>query len=196
MHLSATIPPQVEEFAIQEQRCLKQLASKETDLEKFTYLSSLRVNQVHLFYRVVLNHFTQLTPLIYTPAVGEACLQWSEIYQQPDGMYLSYDHHKGQLSKVLNNWQQKNVAMTMITGGSRILGLGDIGVNGMGIPIGKLSPTLHAQGSIPSKSCLSQSTLVQATKSCGKTNSISVVVVKRTLARRKKKHSSMNSWLL
>jgi malate dehydrogenase (oxaloacetate-decarboxylating)(NADP+) len=149
MHLSVTIPPQVEDFAIQEERCLKQLASKETDPEKFMYLSMLRVNQVHLFYRVVLNHFTQLTPPIYTPVVGEACLQWSEIYQQPEGMYLSYDHHKGQLSKVLNSWQQKNVAMTVITDGSRILGLGDLGVNGMGIPIGKLALYVACAGINP-----------------------------------------------
>jgi malate dehydrogenase (oxaloacetate-decarboxylating)(NADP+) len=149
LSLSATIPPQVESFAVQEERCLKQLASKETDLEKFTYLSMLRVNQVHLFYRLVLKHFTKLTPLIYTPVVGEACLQWSEIYQQPEGMYLSYDHHKGQLSKVLNNWQQERVAMTVITDGSRILGLGDLGVNGMGIPIGKLSLYVACAGIDP-----------------------------------------------
>lgn len=148
-HLSAAIPPQVEEFAIQEERCLKQLASKGKALEKFTYLSMLRVNQVHLFYRLVLKHFTELTPLIYTPVVGEACLQWSEIYQQPEGMYLSYDHHKGQLSEVLKSWPQEKVAMTVITDGSRILGLGDLGVNGMGIPIGKLSLYVACAGIDP-----------------------------------------------
>jgi malate dehydrogenase (oxaloacetate-decarboxylating)(NADP+) len=149
MNLSAAIPPQVEDFDVQEQRCLQQLNSKESELEKFTYLSMLRANQVHLFYRIVLNHFTQLTPLIYTPVVGAACLQWSEIYQQPEGMYLSYDHHKGRLSEVLNNWRQEKVAMTVITDGSRILGLGDIGVNGMGIPIGKLSLYVACAGIDP-----------------------------------------------
>src|ERR1700712_4582553 len=149
MHLSAAIPPQVEDFDTQEQRCLKQLASKESELEKFTYLSMLRVNQVHLFYRIVLNHFTELTPLIYTPVVGDACLQWSEIYQQPEGMYLSYDNHKGRLSEVLNNWPQEKVAMTVITDGSRILVLGDIGVNGMGIPISKLSLYTACAGIYP-----------------------------------------------
>jgi malate dehydrogenase (oxaloacetate-decarboxylating)(NADP+) len=109
----------------------------------------LRVNQVHLFYRIVLNHFTQLTPLIYTPVVGTACLQWSEIYSQPEGMYLSYDHHKGRLSEVLSHWQQERVAMTVITDGSRILGLGDLGVNGMGIPIGKLSLYVACAGIDP-----------------------------------------------
>ena len=109
----------------------------------------LRVNQVHLFYRMILKHFTELTPLVYTPVVGEACLQWSEIYQNPEGMYLSYDHHKGQLSKVLDEWPQEKVAMTVITDGSRILGLGDLGVNGMGIPIGKLSLYVACAGIDP-----------------------------------------------
>jgi malate dehydrogenase (oxaloacetate-decarboxylating)(NADP+) len=149
LHLSAAIPPQVEDFDIQEQRCLEQLASLESELEKFTYLSMLRVNQVHLFYRVVLNHLTEMTPLIYTPVVGAACLQWSNIYQQPEGMYLSYDNHKGRLSEVLNNWHQEKVAMTVITDGSRILGLGDLGVNGMGIPIGKLSLYVACAGINP-----------------------------------------------
>ncbi len=149
MALSAAFPPQFDDFAVQEQRCLKQLASKQTDLEKFSYLSALRVSQVHLFYRVVLKHFTALTPLIYTPVVGEACLQWSQIYQQPEGMYLSYDQHNGQLSKVLKDWQQDKVAITVITDGSRILGLGDLGVNGMGIPIGKLSLYVACAGIDP-----------------------------------------------
>src|ERR1700761_1914410 len=137
--LSASIPPNVEDVAVQERRCLKQLASRQNDLDKFTYLSMLRISQPHLFYRMVLKHFTELTPLIYTPVVGEACLSWSDIYRQPEGMYLSYDHHKGQLTKVLNDWPQAKVTITVITDGSRILGLGDLGVNGMGIPIGKLS---------------------------------------------------------
>jgi malate dehydrogenase (oxaloacetate-decarboxylating)(NADP+) len=143
------MPPKVESFEVQEQRCLKQLDAKKTDLGKFTYLSMLRVNQVHLFYRLALKHFTKLAPLIYTPVVGEACLQWSEIYRQPEGMYLSYDHHHGRISRVIDNWPQKKVAITVITDGSRILGLGDLGVNGMGIPIGKLSLYVACAGINP-----------------------------------------------
>ncbi|KAI9927612.1 hypothetical protein MW887_003232 [Aspergillus wentii] len=80
----------------------------------------------------------ELTPLIYTPVVGEACQRWSEIYQQPEGMYLSWED-RGNLAAVIANWPQPNVEITCITDGSRILGLGDLGINGMGIPIGKLA---------------------------------------------------------
>ncbi|RDL35006.1 Malic enzyme [Venustampulla echinocandica] len=117
---------------------LKQLESKTSPIEKYIYLSNLRNSNVHLFYRLVLENFTTLTPLIYTPVVGEACLKWSDIYQQPEGLYLSYKD-RGSLRDILRNWPQPNVAMTVVTDGSRILGLGDLGVNGMGIPVGKLA---------------------------------------------------------
>lgn len=131
-------PPRVENYETQKKRCLAQLGLKATDIERFLYLSALRKNDVHLFYRLLTDHFTELTPLVYTPVVGEACQRWSEIYCQAEGMYLSYDD-KGHLSTVIQNWPQNNVEITVVTDGSRILGLGDLGINGMGIPIGKLA---------------------------------------------------------
>jgi len=131
-------PPRAESYEVQKKRCLAQLALKSTDIERFLYLSTLRYNNVHLFYRLLTDHFTELTPLVYTPTVGEACQRWSEIYQQPEGMYLSFED-RGHLANIIQNWPQANVEITVVTDGSRILGLGDLGVGGMGIPIGKLA---------------------------------------------------------
>lgn len=131
-------PPRAESYEVQKKRCLAQLALKSTDIERFLYLSTLRYNNVHLFYRLLTDHFTELTPLVYTPTVGEACQRWSEIYQQPEGMYLSFED-RGHLANIIQNWPQSNVEITVVTDGSRILGLGDLGVGGMGIPIGKLA---------------------------------------------------------
>ena len=95
-----------------------------------------------------MDHMKDLTPLIYTPVVGEACQRWSEIYLQPEGLYLSYSD-KGHIATVLQNWPQPNVEITVITDGSRILGLGDLGVNGMGIPVGKLALYIGCAGIRP-----------------------------------------------
>ncbi|KUJ19977.1 NADP-dependent malic enzyme [Mollisia scopiformis] len=132
------LPPNVESHALQAQRCLKQLASKTTSIEKYIYLSNLRNANSHLFYRLLLDNFSTLTPILYTPVVGEACLKWSEIYQRPEGLYVSW-HDRGNIANVLRNWPKPKVEITVVTDGSRILGLGDLGVNGMGIPIGKLN---------------------------------------------------------
>ncbi|RMD39903.1 hypothetical protein DV735_g5222, partial [Chaetothyriales sp. CBS 134920] len=132
------IPPRPESYEVQKKRALAQLELKGNDLERFQYLSILRSNDVHLFYRLLTDHFTELTPLVYTPVVGEACQKWSHIYQNPEGLYLSYED-KGHIATVLQNWPQQNVEITVLTDGSRILGLGDLGVGGMGIPIGKLA---------------------------------------------------------
>ncbi|KAG8628860.1 hypothetical protein KVT40_002725 [Elsinoe batatas] len=130
-------PPAVESFDTQELRCMKQLHNKQTLVGKHLYLSRLRYTNVHLFYRLLAHNIKELTPLIYTPVVGEICQRWSELYTQPEGMYLSYSD-KGHLSQILHNWPH-DVEITVVTDGSRILGLGDLGINGMGIPIGKLS---------------------------------------------------------
>lgn len=137
IHTYGLVPPNVESFEVQSQRCLRLLEMKSTSLEKFQYLTHLRATNVHLFYRLMAKNIKQLTPLIYTPTVGEACQRWSEIYTQPEGMYISYSD-RGHLRTILNNWPH-NVEITVLTDGSRILGLGDLGVNGMGIPIGKLA---------------------------------------------------------
>ncbi|KPI45360.1 NADP-dependent malic enzyme [Cyphellophora attinorum] len=132
------IPPQPEKYEAQEKRCLQQLACKSNDLERFSYLANIRAHNVHLFYKLLIDHFTEITPLVYTPTVGEACQKWHQIYTHPEGMYISWSD-RGHIAQVIQNWPQTNVEICVVTDGSRILGLGDLGVGGMGIPIGKLA---------------------------------------------------------
>ncbi|KAK0248911.1 hypothetical protein LTR91_018288 [Friedmanniomyces endolithicus] len=131
-------PPAVDTYEKQNKRALAILDSRKTPIEKYQYLSILRSTNVHLFYRLLAQNVKELTPLIYTPTVGEACQRWSELYTQPEGLYLSFED-KGHLHSVIQNWPHHNVDITVVTDGSRILGLGDLGINGMGIPVGKLS---------------------------------------------------------
>ncbi|KAL9078737.1 MAG: hypothetical protein Q9157_002352 [Trypethelium eluteriae] len=132
-------PPAHESFETQATRSIgmKLLEAKTTPIEKFMYLTQLRATNVHLFYRLMANHVKELTPYIYTPTVGEACQKWHQIWTQPEGMYLSFSD-RGHLHTIIQNWPH-NVEITVVTDGSRILGLGDLGVNGMGIPVGKLA---------------------------------------------------------
>lgn len=117
------IPPAIESIDVQVTRCLKQLAQKPKEIDKYLYLSGLRNTNVHLFYRLVVQHTKEIAPLIYTPTVGEACLQWSHNYVQPEGLYISYSD-RWNIRSILDNWPQTNVEITVITDGSRILGLG------------------------------------------------------------------------
>ena len=141
-------PPAVETTDLQVSRCLKQLAQKRKNIDKYLYLSGLRNSNVHLFYRLVVQHIKDLAPLIYTPTVGQACLEWSHNYVQPEGLYISYSD-RGHIASILQNWPQQSVEITVITDGSRILGLGDLGINGMGIPVGKLALYVGCAGIRP-----------------------------------------------
>lgn len=144
------IPPAVETFDIQLERCLKQLARKSSNIERYLYLSGLRNTNVHLFYRLVVKHIKDIAPLIYTPTVGQACQEWHLNYVQPEGLYITYSD-RGNIAEILNDWPQENVEISVITDGSRILGLGDLGINGMGIPIGKLALYISCAGISPEK---------------------------------------------
>ena len=135
--LTGLLPSGVEDEATQVRRALHQLGDKPTDLERYIYLIGLLDSDEVLFYQVVMSDPVRFLPILYDPTVGEACLKFGHIYRRPRGMYLSV-RHKGQMARVLRNWPVSDVRVICVSSGGRILGLGDLGANGMGIPIGKL----------------------------------------------------------
>jgi malate dehydrogenase (oxaloacetate-decarboxylating)(NADP+) len=135
--LVGLVPDVTETEDLQLQRVLLQLAQKPTDLERYIYLTTLLDHNETLFYRTVMSDPARFLPIVYDPTIGEACLKFGHIYRQPRGMYLSMTR-RGKIKEVLKNWPQKDVRFICVTDGGRILGLGDLGANGMGIPIGKL----------------------------------------------------------
>lgn len=135
--LTGLLPAGVDTEDVQVQRVLQQLEAKPTDLERYIYLISLVDNDETLFYKVVMSDPARFLPIVYDPTIGEACLKFGHIFRRPRGMYLSLKH-KGRVREVLQSWPEKDVRVICVTSGGRILGLGDLGANGMGIPIGKL----------------------------------------------------------
>ena len=136
--LVGLVPEGIDSEDTQLQRALLQLGQKPTDLEKYIYLSQLQDIDETLFYRLLMSDPASFLPLVYTPTVGEACLKFGHIIRRPKGLYISMKR-KGRIREVLRNWPERDVRFIVVTSGERILGLGDLGANGMGIPIGKLA---------------------------------------------------------
>jgi malate dehydrogenase (oxaloacetate-decarboxylating) len=122
----------------QVEHCWNEFSTRRNDLDKHIYLRALQDRNETLFYRVLRDHIPDTMPIVYTPTVGEACQRFSEIYRRPRGLFVSYPH-RDQLREVLCNRPQRDIDVIVVTDGQRILGLGDQGIGGMGIPIGKLS---------------------------------------------------------
>jgi malate dehydrogenase (oxaloacetate-decarboxylating)(NADP+) len=131
------VPDVTETEDLQLSRVMMQLGHKSTDLDRYIYLINLLDHNETLFYRTVMSDPARFLPIVYDPTIGEACLKFGHIYRQPRGMFLSMTR-RGKVKEVLKNWPQKDVRFICVTDGGRILGLGDLGANGMGIPIGKL----------------------------------------------------------
>jgi malate dehydrogenase (oxaloacetate-decarboxylating)(NADP+) len=152
LKLRGLLPPRVHSMAEQELRVLGNIRAKPTDLERYLYLIALQDRNENLFYRVIMNHIEEMMPIIYTPTVGKACQEFQHIYRKPRGFYISLQD-KGRIKELLQNWPHKDARIIVVTDGERILGLGDLGADGMGIPIGKLSLYTACAGIHPTK-CL------------------------------------------
>jgi malate dehydrogenase (oxaloacetate-decarboxylating)(NADP+) len=135
--LEGLLPYSVDTVDQQVERVLEHLDAKPTDLERYIYLTGLEDRNETLFYRTVMSDPARFIPILYDPTVAYACLTFGHIYRRARGMYISRDM-KGRIAEVLRNWPQQDVRFLCVSTGGRILGLGDIGANGMGIPIGKL----------------------------------------------------------
>ncbi|HXI92858.1 MAG TPA: NAD-dependent malic enzyme [Blastocatellia bacterium] len=136
--LLGLVPPHVATIEEQLARTYGSYKQKSADLERYIYLVSLQDRNETLFYRLLHEHITEMMPVIYTPVVGEGCKQYSRIWRRPRGLYIPYTQ-RNDIGAVLANAPTKEVDVIVVTDGERILGLGDLGVGGMGIPIGKLS---------------------------------------------------------
>ncbi|MBO1324603.1 NAD-dependent malic enzyme [Acetobacter sp. TBRC 12305] len=145
--LEGLLPTQVESLERQVERIHRHLDAKGSNLERYIYLSGLRDQNETLFYRVLMSNPARFVPIVYAPTLAAVCQQFSHIYRRPRGMYISLDM-RGRIRDVLGNWPVRDVRFLCVTTGGRILGLGDIGVNGMGIPIGKLD-LYTACGAVP-----------------------------------------------
>jgi malate dehydrogenase (oxaloacetate-decarboxylating)(NADP+) len=142
------VPDVTETLDLQLSRVMMQLGHKNTDLDRYIYLVNLLDHDETLFYRTIMSDPARFLPIVYDPTIGEACLKFGHIYRQTRGMYLSITR-RGNIKKVLQNWPQKDVRFICVTDGGRILGLGDLGANGAGIPIGKLQLYTACAGVAP-----------------------------------------------
>lgn len=136
--LRGLLPPRVFTQDQQIERVLYNYRQKQTDIERYIFLTALHDRNEKLFYRAVIEHIDEMMPIIYTPTVGEACRKFAHIFRQSRGLYVSAAD-RGRVAQVLRNWPHRDVGIIVVTDGERILGLGDLGANGMGIPIGKLA---------------------------------------------------------
>jgi len=149
LKIRGLLPPRVLTQKEQETRVLGNFRRKSSDLEKYIFMVALQDRNEQLYYRTVIDNLAEMLPIIYTPTVGEACREFGHIFRRPRGLYVS-SADRGRIRQLLRNRPEKEVAIIVVTDGERILGLGDLGAHGMGIPIGKLALYTACAGVHPS----------------------------------------------
>uniref|UniRef100_A0A1J3IW42 Malic enzyme n=1 Tax=Noccaea caerulescens TaxID=107243 RepID=A0A1J3IW42_NOCCA len=151
-YITGLHPPVVLSQEVQEKKVMHNLRQYTVPLQRYVALMDLQERNERLFYKLLIDNVEELLPVVYTPTVGEACQKYGSIYRRPQGLYISLKE-KGKILEVLKNWPQRGIQVIVVTDGERILGLGDLGCQGMGIPVGKLS-LYTALGGIRPSACL------------------------------------------
>jgi len=136
--LHGLLPPRIKNMAEQVDNSLRNLRRYTDSLSQYAYLIDLMTRNERLFFKLLSENVEELMPIVYTPTVGLACQKFGYIFRRPQGLFISI-HDKGHVYDILRNWPENDVRAVVVTDGERILGLGDLGVHGMGIPVGKLA---------------------------------------------------------